>query len=153
MSTLKNTLRNGAIALAVTAGLATALVAVAHPDNGPGMMGRGGPGMMTMGGGHGPMFAGHPADAKFHQDRLGELKSQLGITAQQQPAWDAFVAQAKTMQTLHQSESAATLPERMQQHQKVMGPMSEALTKLYEVLTPQQREVFDRSHGPLHRHG
>ena len=182
MSTLKSKFRKGVIAVAVTAGLATALVAVAQqgPGYGPGMMGRGGPGMMMgggpgmmgyggpgmmMGAGRGPMFASNDADiAKFQQDRLGQLKSQLSITAEQQPAWDAFAAkaaeQAKTMQALRKDVTAGTAPERMarqtqamDERQKAMGSMTESFTRLYEVLTPTQREVFDRSYGPGHRHG
>jgi len=179
MSTTK--FRKGAIGIAIAAGLATAFVAVAHPGfgygpgsgYGPGMMGRGGPGMMMGGGGpgmmgggpgmmmgwgHGRMFASNDTDiAKFQQDRLGELKSQLGITAEQQPAWDAFAARAaeqpRTMQALRNDTSAATTPERMQQRQKAMASMSESFTRLYEALTPKQREVFDRSHGPMQRRG
>ena len=173
MSTSK--FRQGAIAVAITAGLVTAFVAVAHPGfggygpgygpgmmgggpgYGPGMMGRGGPGMM-MGWGHGRMFAGNDTDiAKFQQERLGELKSQLGITAEQQPAWDAFAAQAaeqvKTMQALRNDTGTATMPERMQQRQKAMASMSESFTRLYEALTPKQRELFDQSHGPRYRRG
>lgn len=159
MSTSNNKFRQGAIAVAVVAGLATALVAVAQ--QGPGY----GPGMM-MGGGHGPMFASYDADiAKFQQDRLGQLKSQLGITTEQQPAWDAFAAkaaeQAKAMQALRKDVTAGTAPERMvrqqqamAERQKAMGSMSESFAKFYEVLTPKQREVFDRSYGgPMHRHG
>ena len=162
MSTSK--FRKGAIAIAITAGLATAFVAVAHPGfgghgpgYGPGMMGGGGPGMM-MGWGHGRMFASNDTGiAKFQQEQLGQLKSQLGITAEQQPAWDAFAAraaeQAKTLQALRNDTGTATMPERMQQRQKAMGTMSESLTRLYEVLTPKQREVFDQSHGPTYRRG
>lgn len=172
MSTTK--FRKGAIAVAITAGLATAFVAVAHPGfgghgpgYGPGMMGGGpgyGPGMMMGGGpgmmmglGHGRMFASKDTDiAKFQQERLGELKSQLGITAEQQPAWDAFAAraaeQAKVMQALR-NDGSATMPERMQQRQKAMASMSESFTRLYEVLTPQQRELFEQSHGPIYRRG
>ncbi len=174
MSTTKSKFRNGAIAVAITAGLATAFVAVAHPGfgghgpgygYGPGMMGGGGPGMMMGGGpgmmmgwGHGRMFAGNDTGiAKFQQDRLGELKSQLGITAEQQPAWDAFAAQAaeqaKTMRALRNDTGTATMPERMQQRQKAMASMSESFTRLYEALTPKQRELFDRSHGPMYRRG
>ncbi len=173
MSTLKTKFRNGAIAVAIAAGLATAFVAVAHPGfgygpgsgYGPGMMGRGGPGMMMGGGpgmmmgwGHGRMFASNATDiARFQQEQLGELKSQLGITAEQQPAWDAFAAraadQAKTMQALRNDTSTTTMPERMQQRQKAMATMSESFTKLYEVLTPKQRELFDQSHGPMYRRG
>ena len=176
MSTLNSKFRKGAVAVAVAAGLATAFVAVAQPGYAPGMMGRGGPGMMAgnggpgmmmgqgagpgmmMGGGRGPMFASNAVDmSKFQQDRLGQLKSQLGITAEQQPAWDAFAAkaaeQAKIMQALRQDGGTGTMPERMQQRQKAMGSMTESFSKLYEALTPKQREVLDQSYGPGHRHG
>ncbi|TRZ96099.1 MAG: hypothetical protein D4R84_07220 [Rhodocyclaceae bacterium] len=170
MNTSNSKFRKAAIAIAVAAGLTTALVAVAQPGpgmmgpGGPDMMGRGGPAMM-MGGGPGPMFASNNVDiVKFQQDRIGKLKSQLGITAEQQSVWDAFATkaaeQAKTMQALRKDASAATMPERMKQtqqamgeRQKAMGSMSESFTKLYEVLSPKQREVFDRSYGPMHRHG
>ncbi|OHC61647.1 MAG: hypothetical protein A2040_11015 [Rhodocyclales bacterium GWA2_65_19] len=171
MSTLNSKFRNGAIAVAITAGLATAFVAVAHPGfggygpgYGSGMMGRGGPGMMgggpgmMMGWGHGRMFASNDTDiAKFQQEQLGELKSRLAITVEQQPAWDAFAAQAaeqaKTMQALRNDTGTAPLPERMQQRQKAMTSMSESFTRLYEALTPKQREVFDRSYGSMYRRG
>ena len=170
MSTSNSKFRKGLIAVAVAGGLGIALVAVAQPGPGfghgfgPGMMGHGGPGMM-MGGGRGPMFARNDADvSKFQQERLAQLKSQLGITAEQQPAWDAFAAkageQAKAMQALRKDAAAGTAPERMKQgqqamaeRQKAMGSMSESLTKLYEALTPTQRDVLDRSFGPMHRHG
>jgi Spy/CpxP family protein refolding chaperone len=61
---------------------------------------------------------------------------------------------------MHQAMSSGTAPERMalaQQHmgerQKAMASMSESLTKLYDVLTPKQREVFDQSHRPMGRRG
>lgn len=170
MNNFKNKFRHGAMAVAVVAGLATALVAAAQPGpgmmgyGGPGMMGRGGPGMM-MGWGHGPMFASNDTDiGKFQLDRLGQLKSELGITTAQQPAWDAFAAKAaeqtKTMQALRKEVTAGTAPERMKQtqqamaeRQKAMESMSESFTRLYEVLTPKQREVFDRAHGPMYRRG
>jgi len=164
MSTTISRFRKGAIAVAIAAGLATTFVAVAHPGfggygpgYGPGMMGHGGPGMM-MGWGHGRMFASNDTDiARFQQEQLGELKSQLAITAEQQPVWDAFAAraaeQAKAMQALRNDTSTATMPERMQQRQKAMTSMNESFTRLYEALTPKQRELFDRSHGPMYRRG
>jgi hypothetical protein len=199
MSTQKSRFRQGAIAVAIAAGLATAFVAVAHPGfgpgpgYGPGMMGCGGPGMamgggpgmmgggpgmmgggpgmmgggpgmmgggpgMMMGWGHGRMFANNDVDiVKFQQEQLGQLKQQLGITAEQQPAWDAFVAQAtaqaKAMQAMRSDAGTTAWPERMQQRQKAMATMSEAAAKLYEVLAPPQREVFDRGFGPMYRRG
>jgi len=162
MSTLSSKFRTTAIVIAAVSGLTIALGTTAQPGSGfgPGF----GPGMM-MGRGGGPIFAPNNADfAKFQQDRFVQLNSQLGITTEQQPAWDAFAAkaveQAKTMQALRNDATAGTAPERMKQRQQAMGErqktmesMSESFTRLYEVLTPQQREVFDRSFGPMHRQG
>jgi len=167
MKTSTRMIRKAAIAIAVAAGLTATVVAVAQPGYGPGaMMGGGGHGRgAMMGAGYGPNSARTPADmAKFQQERFAQLKSQLAITAEQQPAWDAFAArameQASAMQGMHQAMSSGTAPERMalaQQHmgerQKAMASMSESLTKLYDVLTPKQREVFDQSHRPMGRRG
>lgn len=165
MSKLNSMIRKGTVAVIIGAGLATAMVAIAQvgPGNGPGMMGHGGPGMMM--GGHAAMFAGNNTDmAKFQQSRLGQLKTQLKITPEQQPAWDAFAAkaseQAIAMQKLHTDAATGTMPERMAQHQqamgdrqKMMGPMIESVAKLYDVLTPEQRDIFDQSHGAMHGRG
>jgi periplasmic protein CpxP/Spy len=164
MTKLSSKIRQGTTAIAIAAGLTTSLFALAQPGPGygPGMMG-GSHGMM-MGNGPGRMMASNDTDfAKFQQDRLGQLKLQLKITPAQQPAWDAFASsaaeQAKTMRAMRKDMATGTAPERMARHQQVMGErqkamgvMSEPFTKLYEVLSPQQREVFDRSHGPM-RHG
>ena len=173
-------IRKGMIAVAVVSALAVAGAVAAHGGpgtgygipgmgyGGPGMMGYGGPGMMGYGG-PGPRFARSDADIeKFQQERLAQFKARLNITAPQQPAWDAYAAKMselhKAMQAAHlEQEKAATVattPERMKQHQSIMAEhlnsmaaMTEAVSKLYDVLTPQQREVFDRSAGPRHRHG
>lgn len=171
MKTSTCMVRKAAIAVAVVAGLAASVVAVAQPGYGPGAM-KGadgcGPGAM-MGAGYGPNSARNPAEiAKFQQEHLTRLKSRLGITAEQQPAWDAYATmaaqQAQTMQALHQTRhqtmSTATAPERLAMAQQVMGErqkamasMSESLTKLYDVLTPKQREAFDQSRRPMGRRG
>ena len=180
MNITKSTIRKSVLAVAVTAGLVTAFVATAQPGPGfgpgfgPGMMGmRGGPGygpgMMAMHGGPGygpgmmamrggPMSPANDADiGKFQQEQITQIKSRLGITAEQQPAWDAFAAQAgeqaKSMQAMRNDTGTATMPERMQQRQKAMESMSASFTKLYEVLTPKQKEILDGARGPMHRRG
>lgn len=164
MNLSKSMIRKSVLAIAVAAGLVTAFVATAQP----GMMGmRGGPGygpgMMAMRGG--PMFSANDADiGKFQQEQIAQLKSRLGITAEQQPAWDAFAAkageQAKSMQAMRKDAATGTAPERMKQgqqfmaeRQKAMESTSESFTKLYEALTPKQREILDGARGPVHRHG
>jgi len=167
MNITKSTIRKSVLAVAVTAGLVTAFVATAQPGPGfgpgfgPGMMGMHdgmghGPGMMAMRGG--PMSPANDADiGKFQQEQITQLKSRLGITAEQQPAWDAFAAQAgeqaKSMQAMRNDTGTATMPERMQQRQKAMESMSASFTKLYEVLTPKQKEILDGARGPMHRRG
>jgi Spy/CpxP family protein refolding chaperone len=172
MTTTKSMIRKSVIAVAVVAGLTAAAATFATAQPGPacspGMMGMHGgaghgPGMMAMRGG--PMFSGSDADiAKFQQDRIAQLKTTLAITAEQQPAWDAFAAkaaeQAKNMQSMRKDAATGTAPERMQQRQqfmaerqKAMTSMGDALTALYQVLTPKQREIFDAAHGPMHRRG
>lgn len=170
MNISKSMIRKSVLAVAVTAGLVTAFVAAAQPGPGfgPGMMGMHGgmghgPGMMAMRGG--PMFSANDADiGKFQQEQIAQLKSRLAITAEQQPAWDAFAArageQAKSMSSTHKDVTAGTAPERMKQgqqfmaeRQKAMESMSESFTKLYDALTPKQREILDGARGPMHRHG
>ena len=167
MNITKSTIRKSVLAVAVTAGLVTAFVATAQPGPGfgpgfgPGMMGMHdgmghGPGMMAMRGG--PMSPANDADiGKFQQEQITQIKSRLGITAEQQPAWDAFAAQAgeqaKSMQAMRNDTGTATMPERMQQRQKAMESMSASFTKLYEVLTPKQKEILDGARGPMHRRG
>lgn len=174
MNITKSTIRKSVLAVAVTAGLVTAFVATAHsglgfgPGFGPGMIGmRGGmghgPGMMAMHGG--PMFSANDADiGKFQQEQMAQLKSRLAITAEQQPAWDEFAAkaaeQAKNMQTMRKDAAAGTAPERMKQsrqfmaeRQQAMESMGASFTKLYEALTPKQKEILDGVRGPMYRRG
>lgn len=152
-----------AIAGAMTLAGATAGLALAAPF-GPGA-GPGGPSFGPMAGGpsgFGPgahFRGGDPA--AFVDSRLGALQAELKITAQQQPAWDAFAAkvrqQAAAMQKLHDKvgQSAATAPDRMAQgadfmKQRAVGmeATAAAMKDLYAVLTPEQRVVVDRGFGP-----
>ncbi|MDP2809965.1 MAG: Spy/CpxP family protein refolding chaperone, partial [Rhodocyclaceae bacterium] len=133
MNITKSMIRKSVLAVAVTAGLVTAFAATAQPGAGcgPGMMGMHGgvgygPGMMGMHGGPGygpgmmamrggPMFWANDADiGKFQQEQIAQLKYRLAITAEQQPAWDAFAAQAgeqaKSMQAMRKDVAAGTAP-------------------------------------------
>lgn len=132
----------------------------------------GGPGhMMGYGGGPGCAegFAGGPgvrpgaADdvGAFVEHRLERVKSRLQITAAQEGAWSAYVAEAKQqaearrkwMTTMHESESAS-LPERAElrnqiwkQRQAQSETMVQKLKDLYAVLTPEQKPAADRYLG------
>jgi protein CpxP len=164
---MKNT-RKVIVGLLLAAGIATAgTLAYAHPEGfGPGM---GGPGMM---GGPGAMGAGMFGGGFGHgmgawgdpvarlDAHLAAIKTELNIAANQEPAWQAFAAQARTqaelMQALHAQAPAAaqTAPERMSQRVEFMKQrtahleaMSVALNSLYAVLTPEQRTIADRVFG------
>ncbi len=78
-----------------------ALAAVAQPAMGPGRGHGGGPGMM---GGRGAGMMGRSWDTKGYLDAL---KSQLGITVSQEPAWKEYADKVsgvgEQMQGLHQT--------------------------------------------------
>ena len=126
------------------------------PCGGPSGAGPGyGPmGMMNGGGMRGAGFGFMSAQ------NLDAVKSQLAITAQQEPAWSAFAAKAAEQASLMQSTREQrwkgagpdTTPQaRMAQHIGLMGQhlasmqaMKGAMTDLYAVLTPEQRSTADR---------
>lgn len=98
--------------------------------HGPGMMMGMGPGMMMgMARGHGPMMGG-TADPAAH---LAALKTELGIAAQQQAAWDAY---AKVLE-----ETGKT----MQTQRQGMGPMHGMSDQDRQTGMPQMRDQHDRA--------
>jgi len=123
-----------------------------------------GPGMMYgYGGGYGmgpqAMFGGYPGNA---DDSLAALKSELGITAKQDAAWQAFVDNTKKqnenrqawfekMQEAHSAGSAPELlaqqTEWMKQRQTEMASNAAALKNLYATLTPEQKAIADQRFG------
>jgi hypothetical protein len=127
---------------------------------GPGM----GPGMM---GGYGP-GAGMGPQAMFHnrfgnaEDNLAALKTELGITAKQDPAWQAFAKNAKQQDEsrqawftkMQQARSAGSAPELLAQQAEVMKQRQAemeanvaALKNLYAALTPEQKALADQRFG------
>lgn len=88
---------------------------------------------------------------------LTAMHGQLGITMDQEPAWQAFAAavgaQATAMQafrTQMMQPTAATAPQRaalaqqfLQQRAQSAGAVTAALDTLYAQLTPQQRSILD----------
>ena len=168
---------------AVTAGtaisLALAAAAVSAQSFGYGM-GRGGghmggygtgPGYGMMGGGmmggYGPGYGMGPQAmlngyAGNTDEGFAALKSDLGITETQGPAWQAFVDNARQrnesrqawfakMQEAHSAGSAPELlaqqTELMQQRQAEMQANAAALKNLYATLTPQQKSIADQRFG------
>lgn len=128
---------------------------------GPGAGGRWGAGMGVPG-----LLQGFPGAV---EDRLAGLKSALGITDDQQAAWKSFADSAKKQAEDRlawfdkmQSEPAPrTTPERlalrdaaMKQHQADREAVTQAVTKLYAALTPDQRAKLDQgAAGPGPRYG
>ena len=167
-----------ALAAVTALGLGTAAV-VAQPFGpgagygyGPGaMMGGGfGPGMMGGGFGLGMMGGGYNADA-----RLDAQKTALGITADQEKAWNAYAelvkTQAGSMLARHEAmwnSNATSSADRLALHSAFMTQraqeveaLNKAYAELYAVLTPEQRATADqgawgygygkRGHGPFGR--
>lgn len=150
--------RTTKIAAATLAALALTAVTAVSAFPGPGT----GPGFGPMAGGpgtFGPHFAGSDMTA-FAEQRLGELKTELKITAAQDPAWTAFAGKAKeqaqTMQArrVKMQEGAGPTPDRMAQRTEFMKQrmagmesMNAAMKDLYAVLTPEQKAVADRRFG------
>jgi len=151
--------------------VAAAFAAVPEPGFGPcGGPGGAGPGYGPMGmmngggpGARGGMWGGGMRGAGFgfmSAQNLDAVKSQLAITAQQEPAWSAFAGKAAEQASLMQSTreqrwqgaGPGTTPQaRMEQNIGVMGQhlasmqvMKGAMTDLYAVLTPEQRSTADR---------
>ena len=145
------------VVTSVAAGLALAAAAVTYAQPYGGMGPGSGPGM-GMGPGHGRMAGVDPATRA--DSRLTYLKTQLQITAAQETAWQEFAATAIQQASSRQAaraqmwDSAGTAPERMalraqmmQQRAASMTTMSNALTALYAVLTPEQKTIADQSFG------
>ena len=143
--------------LVLAAALGTAgLVAVAQPMGGPE--------------GHGEMMGqdhrGRMDPAKMEAmvaKRAAELKSQLKLTPEQEPAWNSFVAamkpDAKAMPQRPNREELDKLstPERIdkmralrdQQHKDMLAAMDkrdQATKTFYATLNAEQKKTFDAQH-------
>ena len=116
----------------------------------------------------------HAKMAQKRAEHQAKLRDALKLNAQQQPAWDAFVASRTPArgERAGRPDRAAfarlSAPERMQkgidlQKQRTarMEQRLAALNSFYAVLTPEQRKVFDaqsmqrkggRHHGPHGQH-
>jgi gas vesicle protein len=139
------------IALGLIAGLVIAAGAavLAAPGHGP----------MT---GHGPDGHGQKAhcQAGSAEAHLDSLKTELKLTAKQEPAWQAFEKTVRAQMGAHGAGHAAAEGAdpmqahitRMEQRLAGMKAVQKARTELVKVLTPEQQAVLDR-HGPRGRHG
>ncbi len=129
---------------------------------GQGRMGYGGPGYGRgpgSGMGIGGLLGGDPREIG---ERLDAIKSSLGITDNQQAAWQGFADTAKQQaqrraewfQKMHDAQAPRTTPEwlaqrdaMMKQQQAEAEASTAAFRKLYDALSPEQRAVLDR--GPV----
>lgn len=104
-------------------------------------------------------------------EHQAKLRDALKLNAQQQPAWDAFVASMTPAKRAHGQQpgqragrpdraqfASLTAPQRMERHiamQKARTARMEArlaaLNNFYSVLTPEQRKTFDEQ--SKHRRG
>ncbi len=161
------------LASAVALALAATAFAQSPDPAGPGMErgwdhgkdGRPGPeGRMHGPGEHGPKAHANPA--ALVEARLAYLKTDLGISAAQQSAWNAFAAQARKQaqerQAMHEKLRAEhekmradkerpAVPERMEQlaeamkhRAAAMESMAGSVRELYAALTPEQKKIADR---------
>lgn len=123
---------------------------------GPGAMGGYGPGN-----GMGPQAMFNTYSGKSDAG-LAALKSDLGITAEQDSAWQAFAGNAKRQNESRQARydkmrelrSAGSAPEMraqqtelMQQRQVELEANAAALNDLYTTLTPKQKAIADQRLG------
>jgi hypothetical protein len=125
-----------------------------------------GPGMMTgMAGGHGPMGGGF-ADPATH---LASLKTELGITAQQEPAWAAYSTvlqetatsikaqhQGMDMAAIHNmsdQDRQAFMTQMREQHTKAFTPVKAAAEKLLTALDDTQKTKAKEILPGLAEHG
>ena len=139
--------------LLATSALAFGLAAQAAPQGMKGMGCEHEPGMGMMQ--RGSAMKGDPsARAEQH---LSQFKSQLKVTPQQEPLWQAFAEKMKAnagqgMKSMRENmQQPMTAPERMD---KMSAAMKERLTameathesfkRLYDVLTPEQKAIADK---------
>ena len=99
-----------------------------------------------------------------HAERMTQLKTELKITAAQEPAWNAFVARTAhgpRQPVAAEDWSKLTTPQRLDRMQALkaerdaeMGKRIDATRSLYAALTPEQQKVFDaHSHSGLRHAG
>lgn len=146
--------------LLVAAGISGLAIAQPGP-RGMGGYGCDGMGPMGMGPGGGPM--GRQAAMKYdpaqRADRhLSFLKSELKITADQEPLWQAYAEKMKSeagkgyaAMRAQAADEKLTAPERMEKMQSLMQErltamqgVHESFNRLYTALTPEQKATADQ---------
>ncbi len=91
------------------------------------------------------------------EKRSEDLRAKLNLNAEQQKAWEAYIAAMKPAQQQPQRPSREemaklTAPERMERTLQMMQHAEQQMAKrvaatrdFYAVLTPEQRKVFDEN--------
>jgi len=115
--------------------------------------------------GHGPMMHGQKMGAHMAggpEARLDTLKTELKLTADQEPVWQAFEKvvreQAQAMTEARGAQHGGkhdpgTHIAFMEQRLAGMKAIQKARADLFQVLTLEQQSVFEQ-HGPRgHQHG
>lgn len=103
---------------------------------------------------------------QYHAERQAKLKAELKLSAEQEPAWAAFVARTahepRAMKAgAREDWSKLTTPERLDKMQALkaerdaqMAKRIDATKSFYAALTPEQQKVFDtQAHGGMQRAG
>jgi protein CpxP len=105
-------------------------------------------------------FATSPAEQQAkhqqrHTERQAALKATLGITAKQEPAWNAFVARTvpqaqRKRRANREGWAKLTTPERLDKMQTRQNERAasmirriDATRSFYSTLTPEQQQQFD----------
>ena len=161
MKKLPMSFKQRVIALAViTAGGALSVSAYALPDAGAVNKAD-----CAMHGKHGPQ--NHAQRMEQRAQRLAQLKTKLNLSAQQEPAWNAFTASSQqpmiTMeerQAMRAEMATLTTPQRIDKMMEMaetrrahMIERAQATKAFYAQLTPAQQAVFDAETKFKGRHG
>lgn len=115
-----------------------------HDQMGQGMHGQMGPGMR---GQMGPGMHGGPGLTQFDQARIDTLKTELGITSAQEPAWTKYAKavqdSAATMQTMHDGvDPDAVSKMSPQDRHAFMTTMREQRQKQFETVQTAANELL-----------
>ncbi len=162
-----------AVAIAISAGTPLAFAQTSSPPAQPGQGGMMGPGarpgmMMGRMGGMMPMAHGMGMRFEHVEGRLAFLKAELKITPEQAPQWGKFAeayraVAAKARERMQQmmqggqagaDTAAATAPERLDRHERMLADHLDALRTikaafdpLYAVLGDEQKKTADQLIG------
>ena len=117
------------------------------------------PGCGPMGAGFGEHGRSPEKMAEHFAKRQSELHDKLKLNANQEGAWNAYIARIKPSEAQKRPDRAEIeklpTPERMermygfmQDNQKRMADRIAATKEFYAVLTPEQKKIFDEEFQP-----